>query len=47
MFYKSKKIFVTLYETKNLIPKRYHSKTKVILAISSDGLNPLKNLRKF
>lgn len=42
MFYKSKKIFVTSHETKNLIPKRYHSKTKVILAISSDGLNPKK-----
>ena len=42
MFYKSKKILVTSNETKNLIPKRYHSKTKVMLAISSGRLNPKK-----
>ena len=38
MIHKSKKILVTSNETKNLIPKRYHFKTKIMLAISSDGL---------
>ena len=38
MFYRSKKIFVTSSETKKLIPKRYHFKTKIMLAISSEGL---------
>ena len=31
---------------KNLIPKRYHFKTKIMLAISSDGLVRKKNLNK-
>ena len=46
MIHKSKKILVTSNETKNLIPKRYHFKTKIMLAISSDGLVRKKNLNK-